>query len=243
MNGVKALVTGGARRLGRDIALALARRGADVVIHFRHSEDEARGTCEAIAHEGVRAWAVRANLANAADAERAFHEAEEISGGINLLINNASVFEPSTLADFSEEDLARNVRINAMAPLWLSRALARMNRPASIVNLLDTRVIGPDDKHAAYHLSKRMLLTLTRMMAREYAPQVRVNAVAPGLILPPEGLDNDYLESLARDLPLQRYGSAADVAAAVVFLAESPFVTGQIIYVDGGRHLEGNHYV
>lgn len=169
--------------------------------------------------------------------------AEEATGGITLLVNNASIFEESSLNDFSEEDLARNIEINAMAPLRLSRALARTNRVACIVNLLDTKIVGVDDAHVAYHLSKRMLLTLTRMTALDYAPRIRVNAVAPGLVLPPAGKNERYLESLAGDLPLQRHGTAEDVAAAVVFLAESTFITGQVIFVDGGRHLEGNLYV
>lgn len=243
MKGSAALVTGGAHRLGRAIALALADRGADVAVHYHHSAEDAEATCRELERAGVRAWGIRADLSRFDETEALFSTAEQNAGGITLLINNASIFPEHTLTEFTEEDLAQNVRVNAMAPLWLSRALFRTGRQACIINLLDSKMIGADDNHAAYHLSKRMLLTLTRMMAREFAPRIRVNAVAPGLILPPEGKDERYVDDLAHTLPLQRRGDAADVTAAVVFLAESPFITGQVIYVDGGRHLEGNLYV
>ena len=243
MKGVNALVTGGATRLGRAIALALARRGTDVVIHSRNSGAAAARTCREIEELGVRASAVRADLTVLSDTEALLSKADDHVGGIHLLVNNASVFPESTLSEFTEQDLTYNVRVNALAPLWLSRAFAREGRKGCIVNLLDSKVVGADDDHVAYHLSKRMLLTLTRMMARDFAPDIRVNAVAPGLVLAPEGKDDRYLDALARDLPLQRHGSADDVTAAVVYLAESAFVTGQILFVDGGRHLEGNLYV
>ena len=134
------------------------------------------------------------------------------------------------------------MRINAWAPFVLGRALARERRGGCIVNLLDSRITDYDAEHAAYHLSKRMLATLTRMMALEFAPRVRVNAVAPGLILPPPGEDDGYLERLKRTNPLERHGEPADVAEAVLFLARSLFVTGQTIFVDGGRHMRGAVY-
>ncbi len=241
--GGAALVTGGAKRLGRSIALALAREGLDVVVHYGESRDAAALVCDEIESLGARAWNVQADLARRSETEAMFAEAARMSGGVDVLINNASIFPQSHVMDFSEEDLLRNLQINALAPLWLSRAFAAQGRDGSIINLLDSRISGPDDMHAAYHLSKRTLFTLTRMMAREFAPHIRVNGVAPGLVLPPEGKDEAYLSDLSRQIPLQRHGTAEDVAAAVVFLVTSMFITGQVIFVDGGRHLEGNMYV
>ena len=138
--------------------------------------------------------------------------------------------------------VGENVRINAWAPFVLSKAVADQGIPASIVNFLDTRMLDHDSKHVSYHLSKRMLFTLTRMTALEFAPRVRVNGVAPGLVLPPPGHDTSYLKALAHTNPLNAHGAAEDVARAVVFLFESPFITGQVIYVDGGRHMLGGIY-
>jgi NAD(P)-dependent dehydrogenase (short-subunit alcohol dehydrogenase family) len=124
----------------------------------------------------------------------------------------------------------------------LSREFARLAGRGKIVNLLDTKIIGYDRAHVAYILSKHMLSVLTRMCALEFAPGITVNGVAPGLILPPLGKDENYLEQLARSVPLKRHGGPEDVAKAVVYLLTSDFVTGQVIFVDGGRHLleEGN---
>ncbi|HNR34300.1 MAG TPA: SDR family oxidoreductase, partial [Candidatus Hydrogenedentes bacterium] len=134
------------------------------------------------------------------------------------------------------------VNLNALAPFLLGRCLAAQKRPGGIVNLLDARIADYDREHASYHLSKRLLFTLTRMMAVEFAPCVRVNGIAPGLILPPEGKDESYLAQLAATNPLNRYGSPDDVAEAVLYLLRSDFVTGQVIFVDGGRHMRGGMY-
>jgi pteridine reductase len=137
------------------------------------------------------------------------------------------------------EDVNRNTAINAWAPFVLSRAFARQGLEGRIVNLLDTRVAGYDFSHVGYILSKHMLAVLTRMTALEYAPLVTVNAIAPGLILPPPAKDTTYLEALAGSVPLQRHGGAEDIARAMLFLIESPFITGQTVFVDGGAHLKG----
>jgi hypothetical protein len=124
----------------------------------------------------------------------------------------------------------------------LCRGFAAQKRTGLIVNMLDTRILNHDEEHAAYHISKRMLFTITRMLALELAPQIRVNAVAPGLVVPPEGKDEYYLAKLAYTNPLHTYGSAEDVARAVMFLVHSDFVTGQVMYVDGGHHMLGRTY-
>ena len=242
LTGKTALVTGGARRLGRATALALAGCGADVVVHYCTSADEAGETAEAIRAAGRRAWVVQADLSdtNAADALGA--RAVEAAGGIDILVNNASPFPASRVLGFTAADLAESVQVGAMAPLQLARALAVGGRASDIVNFLDCRIVDYDRAHAAYHLAKRMLFSITRMLALELAPRVRVNAVAPGLILPPPGADESYLAAHAHTNPLERHGEARDVTGAVLFLLRSGFITGQVIYVDGGRHMKGCVY-
>jgi NAD(P)-dependent dehydrogenase (short-subunit alcohol dehydrogenase family) len=242
LSGRTALVTGAAKRLGRATALALAAEGADVVIHYRTSEAEAAATADEVRDTGRKAWAVRGDLAAGDGAAQLFEEATGLAGPIDILVNSASIFPGSTVLGFTADELAENVQVNALSPLVLARALAAQGAGGDVVNFLDSRVTDYDRDHAAYHLSKRMLLSLTRMLALELAPGVRVNAVAPGLVLPPPGEDESYLERLASTNPLNRHGEADDVARAVVFLVTSPFVTGQVIYVDGGRHMRGQVY-
>jgi len=166
-------------------------------------------------------------------------------GPVDLLVNNASIFEPSSLLDVSVPDIQRNLQINALAPLQLARAFARQCVPdhaPQVLNLLDTRVTEYDRAHAAYHVSKRVLRDLTAMLALELAPDVQVNGIAPGLILPPPGRGPEYLQKLASETPLRRVGNVGEIVAAARFLWSSRYVTGQTIYVDGGYHLKGATY-
>lgn len=237
-----ALVTGAAKRLGRAIALALARAGAHIIVHYRASHDEAEETAAAIRAEGVQAWAISADLVHPQEAVSLFDRAAEAAGAIDFLINSASIFPSSGLRDFAPESLMENVQINALAPILLARRMAEQNREGAIINLLDAMIADYDKNHVPYHLSKRMLHDATRMMALEFAPKLRVNGIAPGLALPPVGKDEGYLAALAHTNPLQRYGSEAGICEAALFLLRSGFVTGQIIFVDGGRHLRGSVY-
>jgi len=237
-----ALVTGGAVRIGREICLGLARSGADVVVHYHTSEAQARELVGLIERLGRRAWALGADLAEPGGPETVFAAAEAQAGTIDILVNNASVFPADSLWQVSAESLAHNMNLHALAPLVLARRLARQCDHGHVVNMLDTRVACYDKGHASYHLSKRMLLTLTRMLALELAPAVAVNAVAPGLILSPPGQEGDYPAKLANRNPLSRHGEPADVVEAVLYLLGSRFVTGQVLYVDGGAHMKGHTY-
>ena len=240
--GRTALVTGGAKRLGRALCCALAEAGANVVVHYGTSQDEAEAVRAELAGLGVSAWTLSADLAKPDEAEDLLAAACEQAGPIDILINNASVFPEATLADCTAEEIAACMNVNAYAPLAISRRFSEQGRDGAIVNLLDCRIADYDAAHVPYHLSKRALFALTRMMALEFAPQVRVNGIAPGLILPPAGKDEAYLAELASTNPLNRYGGPDDIVSAALFLLESPFITGQVIYVDGGRHMIGNVY-
>ncbi|MEK7795392.1 MAG: SDR family oxidoreductase [Candidatus Hydrogenedentota bacterium] len=242
LEGKTALVTGAAKRLGRATALVLAEHGANVVVHYNRSVEEADSTANGIREHGVLSWTLPADLGQPAEAARLMQRAAEETGGVDILINSASIFPADRLIDVSLESFEKNFRLNTFSPLEMCREFAKQGRGGAIVNFLDTRILDYDREHMSYHLSKRALFTLTRAMAQEFAPSIRVNAVAPGLVLPPAGKDQSYLDALAHTNPLQSHGSAEDVAAAVLFLVTNPFVTGQVIYVDGGRHMLGGVY-
>ncbi|HON92347.1 MAG: SDR family oxidoreductase [Phycisphaerae bacterium] len=240
--GKTALVTGAARRLGKAMVLALAAQGVGVVVHHNRSGGEAAVLCDQIRRKGGAAWPLQGDLADKEQVTRLFCEAVALGGPIDILINNASFYERDTLWEATEESILLNLRVHAIAPLMLAREMAGQGRTGHIVNLLDTRVTVYDKEHASYHISKRVLLTLTRMMALELAPRIAVNAIAPGLILPPAGEDESYLQRLAHANPLNRYGAPQDIVEAMLFLVRSRFLTGQILYIDGGYHMKGHMY-
>lgn len=242
LTGKTALITGAAKRVGRELALTLARAGVGVVVHYHRSDGAADDLCEEIRRLGVGADKVQCDLSDAAQAHTLVEQAVSHAGPLDILINNASIFDEETLWDVSEQSLWKNVQIHTLAPLILARSFAKQDRTGHIVNLLDTRVTTYDREHAAYHISKRALLTLTRMLALELGPKIAVNAVAPGLILPPPGKDESYLEELTYTNPLKRHGDPSDVAEAVAFLLSSRFITGQVLYIDGGYHMKGHTY-
>jgi pteridine reductase len=238
LKGKVALITGASRRLGRAIAIALAEEGVHIVAHDRVAqESETVKVCDEVIGCGSRSWHISADLEKPEEYERLVERAAAAAGTLDILINNASLYKPSTVADMQYADFAQQIHVNAWTPFVLSREFAKRASSGKIVNLLDTRINGFDDAHTSYLLSKQMLASLTRMCARAFAPKVLVNGVAPGLILPPAGKDEQYLNELAPALPLKRHGSATDITDAVLYLLKSDFVTGQIIHVDGGYHL------
>lgn len=238
LEGRTALITGGARRIGRETALALAEQGVGVAIHYNRSEGEARRLAAEIALKGAKAWAVQADFRCPQEYQSLIARTRAVTGGsLDILINNASIFPAERLGELTWPGFSANLEVNAWVPLTLSREFARGLARGGIINLHDTHLKGFDFQHSGYILSKHVLAELTRMMALELAPDVTVNAVAPGLILPPPGQGERYLEDHAHLLPLQKHGHPRDIAEAIVYLLQADFVTGQVIYVDGGRHL------
>lgn len=231
------LVTGGARRIGRAICLELARAGYDIALHYNRSRGEAQRTAAAVQKTGRMCRLFPCDLSDPAQVEglipAVFAECRNLTG----LVNNASVFEPSDPNDKGTQVLHRHLSVNFRAPYVLMQQFARRVRKGNIVNILDANMAKARTAFAEYTLSKRMLGEWGQLAAKKFSPAIRVNAVAPGLILPPEGKAKDYLNDLIRRVPLQRKGNPADVAKAVLFLVESNFVTGQVIYADGGEHL------
>lgn len=239
LGGQKALITGAAKRIGRECALALADEGVDIVVHYAGSRDEAEATASIVRERGVKAYTVQADFLDPLSFKPLIQQSLEMAGGLDILVNNASDFPMNEFWDFNRDDLAHSVEVTAWAPLELGREFAKVVKTGAIVNMIDARVCGYDWKHTAYHAAKILLDLFTREMAIKFAPDIRVNGVGPGLILPPEGKDESYLESLKGTTLLQKYGSALDIAAAVVFLLKSDFITGHTVFVDGGRHLKG----
>ena len=235
--GRTALVTGAAKRIGKTIAVGLAKQGSNVIIHYDKSESEAEKLRNEIVELGVKSWLVKTNLRGSKSCKLLIEESRRMAGAINVLVNNASVFSADDIHNAKLEDIEVEMLTNAWAPFLLTRYFSEKADSGKVINILDTRVVGYDFNHFAYYLSKRMLEILTESMALKLAPRITVNGVAPGLILPPQGKDYTYLEQKKDTVPLKKYGSPSDIVETVLFLLRSDFITGQIVYVDGGKNL------
>ena len=241
--GSVALVTGAARRLGRAIALRLAKGGCRVAVHYRGSRAEAEGVVREIKAAGGDARAFPADLARPDSPVKLVAAVEKAMGPLVVLVNNASLFQGAPFLSAGSKDLDDHLAVNLRAPFLLARAAAlgmATRGRGKIVNLGDIHAERPIEGHAAYCISKAAVHAMTLALARELAPAVQVNAVAPGAILLPEGASPALRRALLRNIPADRLGTPEEVAEAVAFLVEGPdFVTGEIIRVDGGRHLRG----
>jgi len=240
LDGQVALVTGSGVRVGKALALALAREGVRLAVHYHSSAGPADETVAQIKALGSGALALQADLSQAGQALPLIEQVATHFGRIDILINSAAIFERGDLAHTTEASWDRHFAINLKAPFFLSQAFAGLlgkDRPGHIVNISDWRGVHPDTDYLAYSLTKAALLTLTKGLALALAPNVQVNAIALGAILPPPGRDRAYLKSLAQAIPLRRVGSPAEVAKALIFFLKSDFVTGEVIFVTGGEHL------
>lgn len=243
LEGKVALVTGGGVRIGAALSEALAKNGATVLIHHNRSHDEARRVQQHIARDGGSARLLEADFAAPSEVESLLrHDAVGAAGRVDILVNNASTYPHETWSETGDPLLHHTLQVNAWAPLALMRGfIAGAPQDACIINILDTHLHALTREKFAYQLSKHALSFLTRYAALAGAPRVRVNAIAPGAILPPPGEDEAYLDRLGETLPLRRHGGTQDAVDAALFLIRSPFVTGATIEVDGGEHLLGAH--
>lgn len=239
-----ALVTGAGQRLGRAVALDLARANWGVVVHYRNSGADAEAVAREARTLGGAAATVRADLGEAADCATLVRRAVEAAGApITALVNCAAIFEHDTIASLSTEALQRHIAVNTFAPSLLARELANAlpeDARGAVVNFLDFKLASPYPDHFSYTLSKYALAGATELLARALAPRVRVNAVAPGYVLPAPGQSEEDWKRLHDDTPLQRGPTPEDVAAAARFLIENEAVTGQTIYVDAGRRFRSH---
>jgi pteridine reductase len=230
------LVTGAARRIGRRLALACARVGADVVIHHAHSDADAESLRTEINGLNRQAWVFKADLGDSSQAESLIPLISRITP-IHFLINNAAIFEPLSLDSTSLDDWNRHLAINLTAPFLLSQAFARQaEEGARIVNILDWRALRPAADHFPYTVSKSALAAMTKSMAVALAPKVTVNGLALGAILPPS--DGDANPDITKNIPMKRWAVEGEIEQALLLLLTCPaYITGEIIHVDGGRHL------
>jgi pteridine reductase len=250
LDGKVAIVTGGAVRLGKALALALAEQGARLVIHYGSSAGPAQETVTEIKAMGSDALAVQADFSQSGQAPSVVERAVAHFGQVDILVNSAAIFEPGRWDDTTEANWDRHFAINLKSPFFLSQAFAKhvcprvagqshwpSARAGHIVNIADWRGVRPGIGHVAYTLTKAALIAMTKSLALALAPNIQVNAIAPGMILPPPGKDPSYLERKAGQIPAQRVGSPQEIAKALLFLLRSDFVTGELIFVTGGQHL------
>ena len=236
----KILITGSLKRLGREIVLSLASEGAIIAGHYRNGSDsELSDLKDEVIELGGQISFYRAELDKEADCLSLMNDVYSDLKNLDMVVNSASIFPQGTVNTMTYNELEENIKINTWAPFVISRLFYEKSKGGAIVNIIDTKVRDYDLSHVPYYLSKRMLADMTHLTALEFAPEFRVNGIAPGLILPPDGEDQKYLEELKSSLPLKSYGDKKQISDAVKFLLKNNFITGQVIYVDGGAHLKG----
>lgn len=236
-----ALVTGAAKRIGRAIATTLARAGYDIAVHYGTSRDDAQAVAAELQGFGVRAVPVQADLGDVSQAGPLIAEARQALGPLGVLVNNASVFIDDRVANVTAESWRVHIDTNLLAPILLAQAFAAQDdlpAAASIINLIDQRVLKPSPVFFSYGLSKAGLWHATRILAQDLAPRIRVNAVGPGPTLKSIHQTQADFDREARATLLQKPTSPEEVAATVLYLLNAPSVTGQMICVDSGQHLE-----
>ncbi len=231
-------ITGSAKRVGKVCALACAAEGADIVVHCRSSRKEGEEALREVEALGRRAMLVQGDHASAEDVPRMVEEIRAHFGALTALVNSAAAFPRARFEDVSEEDFFSIVRTNLWGPYLCAQAalpLLRKARPGRLINVTDWAVARPYRFYSHYMAAKGGLDAVTRALARELAPDVLVNAIAPGPVLEPPDLGDEEREKVLAKIPLRRWGRPEDVAKALVFLLESDFICGETIAVDGGR--------
>lgn len=238
LNNKLVLITGASKRIGRSLAIACARAGADVIIHYGHSKKEAIETQEQIKSLGRNAWIMPADLSRPNEISDLLKQVSK-KGSLYGLINNAAVFEPLAVLETRLFDWEKHLAINLTAPFLLSQGFAKqleLDETGRIVNILDWRALRPGADHFPYTVSKAALAAMTRSLAIALAPNITVNGLALGAILPP--VDKPVNADILKNIPAARWGGLTEVEEALIFLLTGPgYITGEIIQIDGGRHL------
>jgi len=241
--GKTALITGGAVRIEKAITLALAQAGANVVINYNRSSGEAKVTCQEARSLGIEAMALQADVGDLKGVERMVASAADCFGGIDILVNSASLWRqtPFPMEDYQDWYLVTNILINGslycannVAPLMLAKG------EGVIVNIIDLSAFEPWPNYIAHSVGKAGLLALSKQLSLELAPIVRVNAIAPGPVLPPPYFSKERIARTAQKTLLNRWGEPEDVAEAVLYFVRAKYVTGEVLLVDGGEHF-GHH--
>jgi pteridine reductase len=237
-----ALITGASKRVGKALAEHLAAKGWNIVIHFNSSEKPAKELENQLRQKypEQKFTRIKANLSGESEVERLIPLVVSEFGTFDLLVNNASVFNSGYISETSPELFNSQINVNLKAPFILIREFANHNKKGNIINFVDTRITTNKSNFAAYSLSKKGLWELTKMAALEFAPEIRVNAIAPGVTLPPEERDEEYLWNLAESIPMKKPGGLAPILKSLDFILENDHLTGQLLFADGGENLDQN---
>lgn len=234
-----AFITGAAKRLGKAMSLHLAGQGWNIAIHYNSSEGEAVKFQDELkaSFPNQQFEIFRADLNNVNEVETLIQQVVQAMGNIDLLINNASLFERGNLTSTETGFLDRQMNVNFKAPFILTRDFARLVKKGLIINFVDTRIVNNKSNFAAYSLSKKAVWEMTKMAALELGPTIRVNAIAPGLTLAPAGKDDDFLWKLAANIAMKRPGGVSPIMKSLDYIIDNDYLTGQLIFCDGGENL------
>lgn len=239
LEGKTICITGSARRIGREFAIAAAKAGASIILHYGHSEEAARKTAESIRETGAPLEIIQADFSNPEQSVTILESVFEKSENLFALVNNASIFEPLNFTNTKLADWQTHFDVNLTVPFLLSQAFQRSlgKRQGKIINILDWRALRPGKDHLPYTISKAGLAALTRAMAVSLAPQIAVNGIALGAILPPAD-GNEGSSPIIDQIPMNRWAKKGELTDLFLFLLSAPdYLTGEILHLDGGRHL------
>lgn len=243
LNSRLALVTGGARRIGKHLAMALAEQGTDIVLHYNFSDFDAQATADVLRKKGVRVELAKADLSDPFLAEDLVYRASETMGRpVDILINNAALFSPGSAMRTSTKTWDEFQTVNLHAPFLMARTMAASlpeGDTADVINLNDFKALQPTAENFGYTMSKWGLHGLTRNLALALAPRVRVNELALGAVLPPDSSNEEYVHTTRDEIPIQRFVTPQEVASAMLFLLANEAITGQTLNLDGGQNLFG----
>jgi len=231
------LITGSAKRIGRTLAIGLAHDGYGIALHYRSSKKDAEAARLEIQDFGGRCELFQADLSQSNDVHQLIPRVVKTCPDLTILINNASLFQCKTFFETDENVFDAHFDLNFKAPFFLTQQFSQSVKKGQVIHLLDTKINKHSQYYFAYTLTKKVLYEFTKMAAKELGPHIRVNSVAPGLILPSKSMSEDEFEKLGKRIPLQTTGRPEDILSAVRFLIHHPFITGECIHVDGGEHL------
>lgn len=233
-----ALITGGAKRVGLEIAISLAKKGYTIALHYNSSKkDDVDKSISLIQSIQPDSRSYQCDLTDLPSVGKLISTISTNHPDLSLLVNNASVYEKLPIKDTETYVLERDMKVHYMAPFLLTREFAKYVKKGMIINILDARLRKNTPGNASYFISKKALMTLTEIAALELAPHIRVNAIAPGPVLPPPNKTQDYSENKAKEVPLGRLGSIGDITKGIHTFLDEDILTGQILYLDGGMYL------
>ena len=234
-----AIITGAAKRVGKTMALHLAAQGWNIAIHYNTSDREATLLQDELKSSFPQQQfeIFKANLNNTGEVENLIPQVIQVMQNIDLLINNASLFDRGNFIQTDTSFFDRQMNVNFRAPFILTRDFARMVKKGGIINFVDTRIVNNKSNFAAYSLSKKAVWEMTKMAALEFGPTIRINAIAPGLTLTPEGKDEDYLWKLAENIAMKRPGGLNPILKSLDYILNNDYLTGQLLFCDGGENL------